>query len=99
MNSESYVFKFGKFKGMKAKDIAHIITLDKFGKEKPSGLEYLKFITTMEWFKHKEIIEDVINQYNDEINNSCVANNDDTTTEQIKQEEVKKEKTKKSKEP
>ena len=92
IDNSCYTMRFGKFKGMKAKDIAHIITLDKFGKKKPSGLEYLKFITTMEWFKHKEIIEDVINQYNDEINNSCVANNDDTTTEQIKQEEVKIEK-------
>ena len=55
MNSESYFMRFGKFKGMKAKDIAHKITLDKFGEEKATGLEYLKFITTMEWFNTKKL--------------------------------------------
>ena len=60
---ESYVFKFGKYKDMKAVDVAKIYTVDKNGQEQPKGMKYLEWSCAPEqnWFKHADIIQQVIN--------------------------------------
>ena len=60
ITSDSYVFQFGKFKGYKAVDVAALITVDKNGKDKHIGLLHLEWLYEQEWFKHKDIIEEVI---------------------------------------
>ena len=45
ITSDSYVFQFGKFKGYKAVDVAALITVDKNGNDKPTGLLYLEWLT------------------------------------------------------
>ena len=58
---ESYVLKFGKYKGYKAVDVAALITVDKNGNDKPTGLLYLTWLVEKaDRFKHKDIIEEVI---------------------------------------
>ena len=61
ITSDSYVFQFGKFKGYKAVDVAALITVDKNGNDKSTGLLYLTWLVEKaDWFKHKDIIEEVI---------------------------------------
>ena len=60
--ADSYVLKFGKFKNFKALDIAKIKTVDKNNEEKPTGLLYLQWLVTQEWFKHKDTIQEILNK-------------------------------------
>ena len=60
ITSDSYVFQFGKFKGYKAVDVAALITVDKNGKDKPTGLIYLEWLCEQEWFTHKDIVLEVV---------------------------------------
>ena len=60
ITSDSYVFHFGKYKGYKAVDVAALITVDKNGKDKPNGLIYLEWLCEQEWFKHKDIVLEVV---------------------------------------
>ena len=60
LTPESYVLKFGKYKGYKAVDVAELITVDKNGKDKPTGLIYLEWLCEQEWFKHKDIVLEVV---------------------------------------
>ena len=61
LTPENYVMRFGKYKNMKAVDIAEIYEVDKNGNDKPVGLMYLKFLVEKcDWFRHREIIEQVI---------------------------------------
>ena len=60
ITSDSYVFQFGKYKGYKAVDVAALITVDKNGKDKPTGLIYLECLCEQEWFKHRDIVNEVI---------------------------------------
>ena len=55
ITSDSYVFQFGKYKGYKAVDVAALITVDN-----SSGLLYLEWLCEQEWFKHKDIVFEVI---------------------------------------
>ena len=57
---EKYIMPFGKYKGMYAADVAQIYVVDKDGNDKATGLMYLEWICKQDWFKHKEIIEKVI---------------------------------------
>ena len=52
MNSNNYIMKFGKFKNMRAVDIAQIKTVNKLGNLENTGINYLKFIVGLDWFKH-----------------------------------------------
>ena len=60
ISPEDYVLKFGKYKNMRAIDVAQIYVVDKDGNDKATGLMYLEWICKQEWFKHKDIIEKVI---------------------------------------
>ena len=63
LTPESYVFRFGKYKNMRAADVAELYELDKNGDDKPVGLLYLKFLVEKcDWFRHKDIIEQIINE-------------------------------------
>ena len=57
---ESYVLKFGKYKGYKAVDVSVLITVDKNGNDKHTGLIYLEWLCEQEWFKHKDIVLEVV---------------------------------------
>ena len=58
---ENYVFKFGKHINMKAYDVARLIKVDKYGKDVNVGMQYLEFlIDKCDWFRHKDIIKQVI---------------------------------------
>ena len=66
---ENYVFKFGKYNKMRAVDVAQIYEVDKDGNDVPKGLQYLKFLVQKcDWFRHKDIIEQIINKYDNELN-------------------------------
>ena len=72
MNSEmltkdNYVMKFGKYKNMFIKDIAKITTIDKNGETKKDGLQYLKWLITCDWFKHQNIVKQLIDDIGEEI--------------------------------
>ena len=66
--SEDYVMPFGKFKGMRAVDIAEIYIVDKNGVDQPTGLKYLEWLVLQPWFKHTEIITSII-----ETAKSCIS--------------------------
>ena len=72
MNSETltkdnYVMKFGKYKNMFIKDIAKITTIDKNGETKKDGLQYLRWLIGQEWFKHQNIVKQLIDDIGEEI--------------------------------
>ena len=60
ITAENYVFKFGKYINMRACDIAEIKTIDKNGNEVYKGMKYLIWLCDQDWFKHKEIITQII---------------------------------------
>ena len=64
MNSDNYVMPFGKYKMMKLNDIIKIKTVDKDGQDKQTGLLYLQWLITQDWFKHKDIVNEVISKCN-----------------------------------
>ena len=67
INSENYAFQFGKFKSLLASEVAEIKEL-KDGKLKNTGLNYLKWLCDKcEWFKHKDIIREIIVKKEQEI--------------------------------
>ena len=60
---KSYVFKFGKFINMKACDVARLTKVDKYGNDVNVGLQYLEFLVDKcDWFRHKDIITQVIHE-------------------------------------
>ena len=61
LSPDSYVMKFGKYKGMLITDIANIRIIDKNNKERKEGLRYLKWLC-----KTQKIVEQVISQYIDD---------------------------------
>ena len=66
---DQYIFKFGKYNKMRAVDVAQIYEVDKDGNDVPKGLQYLKFLVQKcDWFRHKDIIEQIINKYDNELN-------------------------------
>ena len=92
LTPENYVMKFGKYKNMRAVDIADIYEVDKNGDDKPVGLLYLKFLVEKcEWFKHNEIIEQIIKSAID-----CTAGDEEKepqpTPKEPKQKKEQKEK-------
>ena len=48
------------YKNYRAIDVAQIYVVDKDGNDKPVGLMYLSWLCKQDWFKHKDIIEKVI---------------------------------------
>ena len=89
ISPKDYVLRFGKYKNMKAIDVADIYEVDKNGKDKATGLMYLKFLTTCEWFKHTAILAEIIN-----IAEECMSDNDD---DEKQAEEIPKKKEPKEK--
>ncbi len=89
---ENYVFKFGKFRDMKATDILKLSKVDKDGNDVAVGKKYLEWVCTQEWFKHADIIKHVIAKYND-----CITDEHESEPEVPKLEPKKKKE--KSKEP
>ena len=64
MNSENYIIPFGKYKSMKLIDVIIIKCVDKNGQDKQTGLLYLQWLVTQDWFRHKDIVNDVISKCN-----------------------------------
>ena len=56
LTKDNYVMKFGKYKNMLIKDVAKITTIDKNGKTKKDGLQYLQWLIGQEWFKHQRAV-------------------------------------------
>ena len=68
LTKDNYVMKFGKYKNMLIKDVAKITTIDKNGKTKKDGLQYLQWlITTCDWFKHQTIVKELLDDIDKEI--------------------------------
>ena len=82
LTKDNYVMKFGKFKNMLIKDVAKITTIDKNGKTKKDGLQYLQWLIGQEWFKHQTIVKELIDDIGEE-------------TEEIKEEKKVEKKGKK----
>ena len=59
---EEYIMPFGKFKNMRIVDVAEICQVDKNGVDKCVGLHYLKWLCDQDWYRHKDIVEQVIKQ-------------------------------------
>ena len=58
---DQYIFRFGKHINMKAYDVARLIKVDKHGKDVNVGMQYLEFLVDKcDWFRHKDIIKQVI---------------------------------------
>ena len=83
MNSENYIIPFGKYKSMKLVDVIKIKCVDKNGEDKQTGLLYLQWLVTQDWFRHKDIVNDVLSKCNN------------TIKEEPKKEKVKKTTSKK----
>ena len=60
ISPEKYILAFGKYKNMRAVDVAQISVVDKAGNDKPTGLLYLEWLCEQEWFKHRDIVNEVI---------------------------------------
>ena len=81
LSPDTYVFMFGKYKGMLASDIANIRVI-KNEKQIKEGQRYLKWVCQQDWFKHKPIIEQIINKFDD----------DEDEKEDVKTKSIKKKK-------
>lgn len=108
LTPENYVMKFGKYKNMRAVDIADIYEVDKNGDDKPVGILYLKFLVEKcDWFKHKDIIEQIIKNAIDCMSGSgqspetlegrCPSSGDDEKEPEPTPKETKQKKDKKPK--
>ena len=67
LTKDNYVMKFGKYKNMLIKDVAKITTIDKNGKTKKDGLQYLQWLITCDWFKHQTIVKELLDDIGEEI--------------------------------
>ena len=101
ISPENYVLKLGKYKNMRAIDVSEIYQVDKNGDDKPVGLQYLQWLIKQDWFKHKDIIEQIIKTAESGI--SDVEEKVEEVKKEEKQKKDKKEKKdkkpKKTKEP
>lgn len=88
LTAENYVLKFGKYRGMRAADVADIFVVDKKGEDKPVGLQYLKWLVNQDWFKHTDIIQPIIK----ETEEAMGIKEEIKPAEEEKQKKVKKEK-------
>ena len=79
ISPENYVMPFGKYKQMRAIDVAELYQVDKNGNDKPVGLHYLRWLVLQDWFQHKYIISEII-----KTSESCMSD--------LEEEEPKKEK-------
>ena len=79
MNSNNYIMKFGKFKNMRAVDITQIKTVNKHGNLENTGINYLKFIVGLDWFKHATIVQKVIDDYKEDEKTDTNNNTDNNT--------------------
>ena len=57
---QEYVLRFGKYKNQRACDVAEIYTVDADGNDKPVGLMYLEWLCEQDWFKHANILQQII---------------------------------------
>ena len=89
ISPENYVLKFGKYKNMRAIDVSQIYQVDKNGDDKSVGLQYLQWLVKCDWFKHKDIIDQIIKTAE-----SCISD----VEEEIKKEENPKKENKDKKE-
>ena len=88
MNSNNYIMKFGKFKNMRAVDIAQIKTVNKLGNLENTGINYLKFIVGLDWFRHATIVQKVIDEYKeDEKIDININDNNDTDINAVYEEQ------------
>ena len=98
LKSDNFVLPFGKYKGMYPSDVAQMRVVDKNGKPKQVGLQYLKWLVdkTNLIIKYKELIQEIIN------NDDNVMSDEDsvleTETKEITQE-INKPKVKKEAKP
>ena len=79
MNSNNYIMKFGKFKNMRAVDIAQIKTGNKLGNLENTGINYSNFIVGLDWFKHSQIVQKVIDEYEEDDKTDTNNNTDNDT--------------------
>ena len=86
---EDYILRFGKYKNYRAIDVAQIYVVDKDGNDKPVGLMYLSWVCKQDWFKHKDIVEQVIQNAK-----GCMS---DADAEMSPEEKQKKKESKKKK--
>ena len=91
LTPENYVLRLGKYKNMRAVDVAEIYEVDKNGDDQPKGLQYLQWLIQQDWFRHKDIIEHIIKNAVD-----CISG-DGKEPEQPKTVEVKQKKENKPK--
>ena len=87
ISPENYILKFGKYKNMRAIDVSEIYQVDKNGDDKPVGLQYLQWLIKQDWFKHTDIIEQIIKTAE-----SCISDVEEEVEEVKKEEKPKKEK-------
>ena len=73
LTPENYVLRLGKYKNMRAVDVAEIYEVDKNGDDQPKGLQYLQWLIQQDWFRHKDIIEHIIKNAVD-----CISGDDKT---------------------
>ncbi len=87
LTPDNYIFKFGKFINKRAVDVLKIKKVNpKTGKMENEGYLYMKWLVDKtDWFKHKQIIEEILDKYENEMTD------DDTETEE-EVEEIKKPK-------
>ena len=90
----TYVLKFGKYKNMKIADIININIVDKNGRDKHVGRQYLEWLVEQEWFKHKDIIQSLLDD-NPEPEDEFYELEDEEEEEE-EEEEVKEVKPRKS---
>ena len=95
LNIEKYVMPFGKYRKMRAVDVAKIFEVDKDGKDKPVGLNYLKWIVTQDWFRNTDIIKQIIDDHDKGDND--VETETKEITQEINKPKIKKSKAKESK--
>ena len=68
IDPSTYVMKIGKYKNMLAVDVVDLQTVNKKGETENSGLEYLEFICKQHWFRHRSIVQSIIDDYLEEQN-------------------------------
>ena len=59
---DNYVIPLGKFRGMTAKSLINIETVNKYGKSEPTGKKYIAWLINQEWLhdKDKQILSKIL---------------------------------------
>ena len=65
---QNYILPLGKYKGMRLTDVVNLTLVDKDGKDKEVGKQYLIWLCKQSWFRDTEIVQKVLGEVKEDSN-------------------------------